>query len=155
MRRLTAEDVARRFAASYTVDASGCWLWSGRLNYLGYGTIYLGMQKLAYAHRYSWTVHRGPIPDGIDVLHKCDVRNCVCPDHLFLGTHQDNMADRNAKGRQSTARGSANGMALLTESDVLAIRSVKAPMSQLARGYGVTIACIWDVKNRKSWRQVP
>jgi hypothetical protein len=84
------------------VDKSeGCWLWQGATaGEDNYGYI-LGedSKTLIRAHRAAWLVTFGPIPDGLFVLHKCDTPLCVCPDHLFLGTHLENMADRDAKGR--------------------------------------------------------
>lgn len=75
----------------------GCWLFRGALCD-GYGRIFIN-GKSESTHRVSWIVYKGPIPNGLFVLHKCDVRNCVNPDHLFLGTHKDNMQDMKNKGR--------------------------------------------------------
>ena len=75
---------------------SGCWLWAGRHAPNGYGTF----GRCEYAHRASWKAHSGPIPTGVMVLHKCDTRCCVNPDHLFLGDAGDNIRDATAKGRQ-------------------------------------------------------
>lgn len=83
---------------SERVTESGCWIWMRRLNYKGYGVIgYLG--KTCPAHRIAYEAFVGPIPEGLMVLHRCDVRSCVNPAHLFLGTDTDNAQDRSRKGR--------------------------------------------------------
>jgi hypothetical protein len=75
---------------------TGCLLWTGVRSTNGYGL--LGHAGLRWqAHRASWTLHRGPIPQGLLVCHRCDVRTCINPDHLFIGTQKDNMADKVAK----------------------------------------------------------
>lgn len=78
-----------------------CWIWPGTRNNKGYGLIGKGGRGTGgfTVHRVSWMIHRGPIPDGKWVLHRCDTPACVNPDHLFIGTHRDNMADMVAKGR--------------------------------------------------------
>ena len=81
-------------------DMSGCWIWTGSLNTGGYGQIKQARSnKKILAHRLSYQINRGPIPDGAVVLHKCDNTRCVNPDHLFLGTQSDNMLDAMRKGR--------------------------------------------------------
>jgi hypothetical protein len=81
------------------VNKSGeCWLWNGSTNHGGYGQTYMKYRPVS-AHRLAWTLEYGPIPDGAWVLHRCDTRNCVRPEHLFLGTPKDNTQDMLAKGR--------------------------------------------------------
>lgn len=91
----TSEKDVRRFWR-YVEKGSSCWLWIGYTTSKGYGSFRYGDRRLGLrvrAHRASWQLHFGPIPDDLFVCHHCDVPNCVRPDHLFLGTHQDNMSD--------------------------------------------------------------
>lgn len=81
-----------------TDKTSGCWLWRGASVPRGYGVIYFNGRQ-TYTHRVSYELHVGPIPDGLFVLHRCDVPACVNPDHLFIGSAADNVADMMAKGR--------------------------------------------------------
>ena len=109
------EKARKRFEKKINNDIeTGCHEWIARLNMGGYGNFrYKG--KTWSAHRFSYIMYKGEIPKGNGfhgtcVLHKCDNRKCVNPDHLFLGTHQDNMVDRDEKGRQGGAKGKDNGM---------------------------------------------
>lgn len=113
----------------------------------------LAFEKNNYlVHRISFEKHRGPIPEGILVCHTCDNRACVNPQHLFLGTNSDNMADMVAKGRQNKLKGSAHGRAKLLESDVIAIRSSRGTSRRdLAERYGMSRGSIDDIMNRRSW----
>lgn len=81
--------------------SEGCWLWKGTRNMKGYGTIKKD-RKTYRAHRVSWELHNGPIPEGKQVLHKCDMRSCVNPDHLYLGTNIENVRDKMVRGRHRT-----------------------------------------------------
>ena len=93
-------------AASIPEPNSGCWLWLGSVqgkSGAGHGRLkWHGQTTLA--HRLSWEIYRGPIPPGMLVCHTCDMGGCVNPDHLFIGIHADNHADRNRKGRQARYR---------------------------------------------------
>ena len=97
----------KRFERHFCIDASGCWLWTGAINSSGYGSFAIregGRPKTDNAARISWKLYRGAIPEGSHVLHACDVRRCVNPDHLFLGTNQDNTRDKAIKGRGVRSR---------------------------------------------------
>lgn len=101
--------VAFRRTPEYTFwpkvqKTKNCWLWNGSMYSNGYGWAAVDKRfPRKSAHRYSWQIHFGKIPNGLLVLHKCDVRNCVNPAHLFLGTHADNTHDAQSKGRLPTA----------------------------------------------------
>lgn len=83
----------------HIVEFEGCWLWHGSKKFDHYGVITLPNKKRQAAHRFSWELFNGPIQAGLLICHKCDRGPCVNPDHLFLGTHKDNMLDMVAKGR--------------------------------------------------------
>lgn len=104
------------------------------------------------AHRISWEIHRGPIPEGMSVCHHCDVPTCVNPEHLFIGTHADNMSDMKRKGRQ--ARGEHQGLARLTRKQVLAIREDPRSQTAIAKDYGVHQPHISKIKRREIWSHI-
>ena len=145
------------------VDSGGeCWEWTGACNPRGYGKIG-NKDKSAESHRVSWELHRGPVPDGLCVLHRCDNRKCVRPDHLFLGTNKENMDDKVAKGRQARPKGEANGQAKLRESDILAIREMhrrhkrRARVARglnrfLSRWFGVATQTVYEAACGTTWR---
>lgn len=100
---------------------TGCWEWTASVDSWGYGHLGDG-RRLKLAHRLSWEIHRGAIPNGLKVLHHCDNRRCVNPDHLFLGTVADNNGDMYAKGRGVNPRGTQHGRCVLSDADVATIR---------------------------------
>lgn len=104
MRGRPSRPVAERFW-SYVQRGDECWTWIGARDANGYGRLSLPGRGTIGAHRVSWELHRGEIPDGLCVLHRCDNPPCVWPEHLFLGTHADNVADRIAKGRSRYVTG--------------------------------------------------
>ncbi len=150
-----------------------CWLWTGPPSSRGIGHFRVNSEKKASASRFSWELHHGPIPDGLWVLHRCDNGTfCVRPDHLFLGTHADNMADMVAKGRQ--AKGETHPFRLRPESRPLGERvstaKLTAPLVQeircefaaggvtkqaLAVRHRVSACAISNAINRITWQHVP
>lgn len=98
-------EVKRRLLIDSEEDENGCWIWKAVKNYRGYGHISFRNYPRR-SHRVSYTVHKGEIPKGMLVLHKCDNPSCINPDHLFLGTHQDNMNDMKKKGRACSGKDS-------------------------------------------------
>lgn len=109
-----------------------------------------------YAHRIAWAAVRGPIPEGVKVLHRCDQPDCYAVEHLFLGTIADNNADRDAKGRGVTpsTQGVRHGMHRLTEAQVIEIHRSAEPGKLLAKRYGVVPSCISKIRNGKAWRHL-
>ena len=131
-----------------------CWLWNGYKHRSGYGNIKVD-GKVIKTHRLSWTIHNGEIPKGMCVLHKCDVRSCVNPKHLFLGTQRDNLDDMVKKGRSN--HGEKHPLALLTKKDVLRIRMLfkkEKSISELAEKFNVGYHVIWFIVRNKSWKQI-
>lgn len=145
--------LGERLLRRVIVAASGCWEWQG-CRPRGYGQIRLdGGMRLA--HRAAWKAFRGPIPDGLCVLHRCDNPPCLNPEHLFIGTRADNNADKAAKGRARGAvmPGRSNPSAKLTEDEVRQIRaSVGQTQRALAARFGVTQPQICAIRLRKSWK---
>lgn len=135
-----------------------CWEWQGGKTPDGYGSAG-HKNKSVLAHRLAWELTNGPIPEGMEVCHKCDNPPCCNPDHLFLGTHADNIRDMFAKGRNNPRRGAANSNAKLTESQVKEIRSRYANKDgntyELAQEYGVSQVTISALIRRKTWGHVP
>jgi hypothetical protein len=126
----------------------GCWEWQGGRMSKGYGTVCVnGRTRLV--HRFVWEQEHGPVPAGVMVLHRCDNRRCVRPDHLFLGTGADNMQDMVSKQRASgQRRGQHHPSAKLTDAELAEIRARYRPRrngQQLAREFGVSLSLITHI----------
>lgn len=154
-----------------------CWVWTAKLGWGGYGAFFIDGTYHA-AHRVSWVLAYGSIPDDLLCLHKCDWRSCIRPDHLFLGSDADNAADRDAKGRtrspgpmnpprgdghwsrlrpEQRARGSGHGRSKLREEQVVEIRRRGANGEEhlaIAQDYGVTRATVSLILERRTWRHL-
>jgi hypothetical protein len=129
----------------------GCWIWTGGRDSKGYGGLFVDGAKCK-AHRVSYEIYVGSIPFGLHVLHKCDNPACVNPDHLFCGTHAENMRDKALKKRaQGAHRGVEHHLAKLTPQKVALIRQDPRPNSEIARELGVSPKTVYDVRARKSW----
>lgn len=139
-----------------------CWIWAGKeKSKRGYGQIGLGGRgaKQALAHRFSYELHKGPIPCGMVVMHSCDNPRCVNPDHLSVGTHSDNTQDAVSKGRWISVPPLINGerhhSAKLTADDVRMIRdNPDIPTKELADRFGTNATSIQKVRSRKTWKHV-
>lgn len=128
-----------------------CWIWKCCLTSSGYGIFINENREHIRSHRYSWSLHNGPIPKEILVLHHCDNRPCVRPSHLFLGTHLDNMRDMNLKGRHVPRR-------ILKEWQVrkikTALKNKSSTYLELGKKYGVEFSTIGSIAKNRTWKWV-
>lgn len=164
------EKLVSRFIRKVSQPAHGgaCWQWVGSLNRNGYGQIRISGRTIK-AHRASWVIHFGEIPGALHVLHRCDNRCCVNPDHLFLGTNDDNIADRMSKGRSRALRGpehpfakrpelrprgERHGRSTITEGVAVKILSATGTRKQIADAFGVTVVVVNNIKRRKTWKHI-
>ncbi|HKE13849.1 MAG TPA: HNH endonuclease [Kofleriaceae bacterium] len=140
-----------------------CWLWLAARTRNGYGKIGIPERGVVLAHRVAWELTHGPVPPGMFVCHSCDVRTCVNPRHLWLGTCAQNLADMRAKGRgnpwpNERARGSRHSHAKLTAEDVMAIRaaySAGETQHAIAPRFGVSVQQVSRIVRRELWKHLP
>lgn len=152
------------------IKTDGCWTWKGAKNLKGYGHLWVKGKNIG-AHRISYMLYKGDIPNGMVICHRCDNPTCVNPDHLFLGTQKDNISDRDQKGHtakgdrsgkktkpERIARGENNGSTKLTTHDVLTIRDLwdrrKFSQRAIGRMYDIHHDTVWRIVNRKNWDHV-
>lgn len=166
----TIKPIEERFWAKVQKGAeSDCWLWIAGRTPAGYGTLSVGGRDArpynVYAHRFSFMIHKGAIPDGMLIMHSCDNPHCVNPAHLSLGTDKINADDMRRKGRAryggpnvyTRILGEKNHAAVLTPQDVLDIRRDAAfgeTKTSLARRYGVSDSTIRRTVSRLNWRHI-
>ncbi len=147
-----------RDGPQHPVLKTKCWVWIGNTMNKGYGILSYSHTGRYLAHRYSWTLHYGEISDELSVLHKCDNRLCVRPNHLFLGTQQDNLADMREKDRQ--VKGEKQWCAIINEEIVKYIRkryvrySTTDNTTAIAKDLNLTKVCVYKVISRKTWKHV-
>jgi len=140
----TPDERLRR--VGWTVDNVGCWRWNGNINLGGYGQMTV-FGKNCYTHRLAYEAWVGPIPEGLLVRHKCDIRDCMNPSHLEVGTHADNSQDMVLRERTPTAK--------LTWKQVREIRASSELQRVLAERYGVTRCRISSIQTNKTWVETP
>lgn len=154
---LIAHKLKERLLAKITILDDGCWYCSAGGEDSRYGTIWYINENIGN-HCASWITHKGPIPEGMCVLHTCDYMRCINPEHLFLGTLGDNNTDRKNKGRNSNRVGANNHMAVLTEEDVREIKYflMHSGLTQqrIADHFKVSQAIICQINTGKRWAHV-
>lgn len=153
---MAAQSLLERFEEKYIPEPnSGCWLWTATSVRGGYGMIKSG-DKNHLAHRVSWSLYRGDIPDEMLVCHSCDTPACVNPDHLFLGSQKDNMRDMLSKDRLPSRKGSKNPRAKLSESDIDEIRIAlkNETKASIASRYGVSPSLIRFIELGDAWAHI-
>ncbi len=156
---LSKTDIERFWSKVEKSNINECWTWQAHRNNNGYG-IFSIKAILLLAHRTSWVIHFGEIPNGLQVCHKCDNPPCVNPNHLFLGTMRINMDDKMAKGRYKKGlvyRGEDHKLAKLKDSDIPTIRSLYDngfSTHIIGEIFNVDSKTIWNVGKRISWSHV-
>jgi hypothetical protein len=170
VRSYTKTPIEERFFAKVE-KGTGCWLWTAGKTQAGYGVIQEGGRgrKLLLAHRVSYTMHKGPIPEGMNVLHSCDNPSCVNPDHLRSGTYGDNQQDAYDRSRRTTPfalkknryqgprpslPGESNPNAKLTADDVRAIRDSTEKPGTVAKQFGIIPEYVTKIRKRAAWAHI-
>jgi len=145
----------RFFEKIERIPEAGCWIWMGALLSGGYGAFKMvNPTRQARAHVCSWELHNGAVPNGVCVLHQCDVPACVNPAHLFLGTNQDNSDDKFSKNRQRFHKGREHHSAKLSEENVRDLRRLWTEgltITQLGERFHITPQHAWNIANKKRW----
>lgn len=146
------QSVTQRFETKFRVTP-GCWEWTAGRFSQGYGAFKIGA-KTRKAHRVSYELYVGPIPDSLDVCHTCDNPPCVNPNHFFLGTQKDNAADMAKKGRAKGRKGVMHHGAKLTDAQVKCIINDMRLLREIAPEYGVHIKTISRIRRRELWTHI-
>src|SRR5574340_709239 len=158
---MSREALLERFLAGCDESGPGnCWNWMRSLDGSGYGQFSSSGAGFRQAHKWAWTLMRGPVPDGMCVCHSCDNPRCVNPDHLFIATHAENLEDRRRKGRNSLLtrgrapfRGSVRH-AKITEEAAHAIYVDRRPYAVIEEHYGISRGAVNKIKCGERWAWV-
>jgi hypothetical protein len=142
--------VERRFFDKVK-KTDNCWIWTASVNKQGYGALSIGKKQIR-AHRVSYMLFKGQIPDGMHVCHSCDNPSCVNPDHLWIGTPKDNAKDCLMKNRFPI--GQRAGRAKLTEHEVIMIRRATIVGKAIAKKYNISLEQVYNIRQRRSWKHV-
>jgi len=153
----------RLFWLKVDQSGDGCWNWVAAINHAGYG-LFSFEKKSRLAHRISWMIYHGEIPDGLHVLHKCDNPSCVRPSHLWLGRPEDNMKDTRIKGRSASQKYRGNHLPSgekhhfyksghkITREQAMEIRKSPLTRKEISSHYGVDVSLISMIKSGKIWK---
>lgn len=162
MSMVQTKTVEERFEERFIPEPnSGCWLWIGEIDAYGYGSLFLFKERVSRGnwrkirikvHRQSWKIHRGEIHSGMEVCHSCDMPGCVNPEHLYLGTHRQNMDDRDRKGR--LAQGERSPFSKISAKDVVAIRASTQTLAVLGARYGIAFQTVSEIRLGLIWRSI-
>lgn len=155
-RRNVVEEIVKKFESKYEPEPnSGCWLWTGGIDItdagISYGYMWLSHTKKVRAHRFSYELYKGKIPLGFQIRHMCHNSLCVNPNHLDVGTSQDNMNDKVKAGRQAKGRKHGRSQKKFTEEQVIYIRESKKRNKDLAEEFKVNPASISRIKHYENW----
>jgi hypothetical protein len=145
--------VIDRFWSKVNKTEGGCWEWTAAKDGSGYG-LFRWQRRMVRVHRVSFELVHGPIPEDLHVCHRCDNRGCVNPDHLFLGTHRDNMTDMSQKGRARTPLGEDNLQAKLTRVTVREVRQAEGSQRQIAKRFGISQSQVSRIRGRRFWQHI-
>lgn len=159
---ITRKQIMRFYDKREIHPKTGCWIWTGSINEYGYGKLrvgraHIGSARMEYTHRISYYLAHGDITDGLVIRHICDIRQCYNPDHLMIGTHQDNVNDRQYRGRH--AHGERHQNSVLHDADIPDIDMMRYSKGMYAREiaevYGVSAGAIQRALERISWKHIP
>lgn len=144
------ETTRRKFSERYKITEAGCWEWQAYIDHRGYGKMMAFGQQ--YAHRVSYILHKGLIPEGLDIMHKCDNTICVNPDHLSVCKHAENMRDMVKKKR--SAWGESHRCAKLTADCVVQLRNGEISVYEAAKKFGTALITAVHARKGITWQHL-